>query len=164
MEGKSKMENIKKLTKKFLNKEIIMYIIFGVLTTLVNLIISFILEGMVHIDGAIASAIGIILSILFAYFTNRKWVFETKAKEFKENFREFIKFILGRAVTMIIEQGGVMIFYSSMGLPFMPVKLSLTIIVIILNFFFSKFLIFTKSKKKFKIIYKLCDYKSNKSD
>lgn len=141
------MENIKKLTKKFLNKEIIMYIIFGVLTTLVNLIISFILEGMVHIDGAIASAIGIILSILFAYFTNRKWVFETKAKEFKENFREFIKFILGRAVTMIIEQGGVMIFYSSMGLPFMPVKLSLTIIVIILNFFFSKFLIFTKSKK-----------------
>lgn len=147
MEGKSKMENIKKLTKKFLNKEIIMYIIFGVLTTLVNLIISFILEGMVHIDGAIASAIGIILSILFAYFTNRKWVFETKAKEFKENFREFIKFILGRAVTMIIEQGGVMIFYSSMGLPFMPVKLSLTIIVIILNFFFSKFLIFTKSKK-----------------
>ena len=138
------MKKIKELIKKFLTKEVIMYVIFGVITTLVNLIVSFVLEGIVHIDGAIASAIGIIASVLFAYFTNRKWVFETKAKGFIENFNEFIKFILGRAVTMVIEQGGVVIFYSHMNLPFMPVKLSLTIIVIILNFFFSKFFAFAK--------------------
>ena len=46
---------MKDIIKKFLNKEVIMYIIFGVLTTLVNIIISFVLEGIVHIDGAIAS-------------------------------------------------------------------------------------------------------------
>lgn len=138
------MKKIKGLLKKILTKEVIMYVIFGVLTTLVNLIVSFVLEGMVHIDGAIASAIGIVSSVLFAYFTNRKWVFETKAIGFIENFREFIKFILGRAVTMIIEQGGVIVFYSYMHLPFMPVKLSLTVIVIILNFFFSKFFAFAK--------------------
>lgn len=135
------------ILKKFLNKEVMMYIIFGVLTTLVNLIISFILEGFVHIDGAIASAIGIISSVIFAYFTNRKWVFNTEAKGFKENLKEFVKFILGRAITMIIEQGGVIIFYSYMKMPFMPVKLSLTIIVIILNFFFSKFFVFVKNKE-----------------
>ena len=139
---------MKDIIKKFLNKEVIMYIIFGVLTTLVNIIISFVLEGIVHIDGAIASAIGIVSSVLFAYFTNRKWVFNTYAKGFKENFKEFIKFILGRAVTMIIEQGGVIIFYSYMNLPFMPVKLSLTIIVVILNFFFSKFFAFKKKGEK----------------
>ena len=65
---------ISQLLKKVLNKEVIMYIIFGVLTTLVNLIVSFVLEGIAHIDGAIASAIGIVCSVLFAYFTNRKWV------------------------------------------------------------------------------------------
>ena len=134
------------ILKKFLNKEVMMYIIFGVLTTLVNLIISFILEGFVHIDGAIASAIGIMSSVIFAYFTNRKWVFNTEAKGFKENLKEFVKFILGRAITMIIEQGGVIIFYSCMNMAFIPVKLSLTIIVIILNFFFSKFFVFVKNK------------------
>lgn len=142
------MDKLQGLIKKVLTKEVIMYIIFGVLTTLVNLIISFILEGLLNVDGAWASAIGIICSVLFAYFTNRKWVFNTNAKGFKENFNEFIKFILGRAVTMVIEQGGVIIFYSIMNLPFMPVKLSLTIIVIILNFFFSKFFAFKEKNKK----------------
>lgn len=142
------MDKLQGLIKKVLTKEVIMYIIFGVLTTLVNLIISFVLEGLLNVDGAWASAIGIICSVLFAYFTNRKWVFNTKAKGFKENFNEFIKFILGRAVTMVIEQGGVVIFYSIMNLPFMPVKLSLTIIVIILNFFFSKFFAFKEKKQE----------------
>ena len=142
------MDKIQGIIKKVLTKEVIMYIIFGVLTTLVNLIISFVLEGLLNVDGAWASAIGIICSVLFAYFTNRKWVFNTKAKGFKENFNEFIKFILGRAVTMVIEQGGVVIFYSIMNLPFMPVKLSLTIIVIILNFFFSKFIAFKEKKQE----------------
>ena len=142
------MDKLQGLIKKVLTKEVIMYIIFGVLTTLVNLIISFILEGLLNVDGAWASAIGIICSVLFAYFTNRKWVFNTNAKGFKENFNEFIKFILGRAVTMVIEQGGVIIFYSIMNLPFMTVKLSLTIIVIILNFFFSKFFEFKEKKQE----------------
>ena len=142
------MEKIKDIAKKFLTKEVITYIIFGILTTLVNLVISFVLNGFFNVDGAWASAVGIVASVLFAYFTNRKWVFETKARGFKQNFSEFVKFILGRAVTMIIEQGGVILFYSYMQLPFMPVKLTLTVIVIILNFFFSKFFVFTKDNNK----------------
>ncbi len=137
-----------KIKEKLLNREVIMYVIFGVATTLVNLIVSFILEGIVKVNGEIASAVGIIASILFAYFTNRKWVFNTQAKGFKENIQEFGKFVLGRAFTMIIEQGGVIIFYTHMNLPFMPVKLSLTVIVIVLNFFLSKFFAFTKKEKK----------------
>lgn len=142
------MEKIKEITKKFLTKEVIAYLIFGILTTIVNLLVSFILNGYFKVDGAWASAVGIIAAVLFAYFTNRKWVFNTKAKGFKENIDEFVKFILGRAVTMIIEQGGVILFYSYMQLPFMPVKLALTVIVVILNFFFSKFFVFTKDNNK----------------
>lgn len=138
------MKKIKDLINKYLNREMMMYIIFGVATTLVNLIISIVLESVLKVDGAIASAIGIIASVLFAYFTNRKWVFNTEARGFIENIKEFGKFILGRAFTMIIEQGGVMIFYSNMNLPFIPVKLIFTIIVIILNFVISKLYVFTK--------------------
>ena len=131
-------ENLQKILQKFLSREVIMYIIFGVLTTLVNLIISFVLVGAFKIDGSIASAIGIISSILFAYFTNRKWVFNSQAKGFKERLNEFWKFIAGRLVTMVIEQGGVVILYGALNMPFTPVKLSLTIVVIILNYIFSK--------------------------
>ena len=141
-------EKIQNIMQKFLTREVIMYIIFGVLTTLVNLVISFVLVGAFEIDGSISSAIGIVASILFAYFTNRKWVFNTQAKGFKENLNEFWKFIAGRAVTMVIEQGGVMIFYGALEMPFAPVKLSLTIIVIILNYIFSKFFAFKKRIKE----------------
>lgn len=141
---KEKMQNI---IKQFLTKEVIMYVIFGVLTTLVNLIISFALVGAFKIGGSIASAIGIVSSILFAYFTNRKWVFNTTAKGFAENLKEFWKFIAGRLVTMVIEQGGVMVLYDVLNMPFVPVKLSLTIIVIILNYIFSKFFAFKTNKE-----------------
>lgn len=141
---KEKMQNI---IKKFLTKEVIMYVIFGVLTTLVNLIISFALVDAFKIGGSIASAIGIVSSILFAYFTNRKWVFNTTAKGFAENLKEFWKFIAGRLVTMVIEQGGVMVLYDVLNMPFVPVKLSLTIIVIILNYIFSKFFAFKTNKE-----------------
>lgn len=141
-------ENLQKILQKFLSREVIMYIIFGVLTTLVNLIISFVLVGTFKIDGSIASAIGIISSILFAYFTNRKWVFNSQAKGFKERLSEFWKFIAGRLVTMIIEQGGVMILYGALNMPFTPVKLSLTIIVIVLNYIFSKFFAFKTNNEE----------------
>lgn len=133
-------DSIKKIKDNLFTKEVILYGVFGILTTIINLAISYLLEN--KINGAIASAIGIIAAIIFAYFTNRKLVFNSEAVGFKENFREFLKFIAGRALTMIIEEGGVILFYNIMKMPFRPVKLSLTIIVIILNFFISKFFAF----------------------
>ena len=101
------MKKIKNLIKKVCTKEVILYVVFGVLTTIVNLAISYVLEGYCYIDGSIASAIGIIAAVIFAYFTNRKLVFNSVANTLKKNLREFGKFILGRSGTMILEQGGV---------------------------------------------------------
>ena len=136
------MEKLKELIKKFMTKEVILYVVFGVLTTIVNIGASYLLEGAFHVNGAIASAVGIILAVLFAYFTNRKMVFNSTATTFKEKLQEFGKFLLGRAFTMIVEEGGVILFYNILHLPFQPVKLALTIIVVILNFFISKFFAF----------------------
>lgn len=136
------MDKIKELIKKVMTREVIFYVIFGVLTTIVNIVSTYAFNELLHIEGAIASALGIILSILFAYFSNRKLVFNSKAKGFKENLKEFGKFMLGRAATMVIEEGGVILFNTIMHWPLMPVKIVLTIIVIIANFFISKFFAF----------------------
>lgn len=140
------MEKLKVLIKKFCTKEVILYGFFGVLTTIINLVVTYVLNHFCHVNGAVSSAIGIIVAILIAYFTNRKMVFNSQAEGFKENLREFGKFILGRAGTMALEEGGVILFNTILKLPLMPVKITLTIIVIILNFFISKFFAF-KNKK-----------------
>lgn len=136
------MESVKKLIKKFCTKEVISYIVFGVLTTLVNIVISTIFQSLLHLEGNLASTIGIIASILFAYFTNRKWVFDSKAVTIKEKGYEFGKFILGRAVTMVIEMGGFFLLYTVLTIPFLISKCTITVLVIILNFFISKFFAF----------------------
>ena len=134
---------MKELIKKVLNKDVMLYIVFGVLTTLVNLITFSILNGLLKIDGNIANLIAIPLSIIFAYFTNRKWVFHTDAKGFNENFNEFCKFIAGRAVTMFIEFFGCMLLFKT-PIPEFISKLGINVIIIILNFFISKFFAFKK--------------------
>lgn len=142
------MENLKKL----LNKEVILYIIFGVLTTVVNIVVSYILKAFFSVEANIASTIGIIACIIFAYFTNRKWVFDSHANTTQEKWVEFGKFILGRAFTMVVEIVGVFLlndvlhtFYNfGENIGFLINKCVITVIVIILNFFISKFFAFKK--------------------
>ena len=135
---------MEKFIKKFLNKETILYVVFGVLTTVVNIGISALLLNLFNVEGNFASTIGIIVSIIFAYFTNRKMVFNSKAKGIKENFVEFLKFILGRAFTLILEIVGVYLLYSVIGIQYLISKLVMTTIVVISNFFISKFFAFKK--------------------
>ena len=138
-----KIKEIKELIKKVCTKDVMLYIIFGVLTTLVNFVSFYILNSLMHIDGNISNLVAIPLAILFAYFTNRKWVFHTDAKGFKENFNEFCKFIAGRTFTMFIEFFGCMLLFKT-PIPEMISKLGVNIIIIILNFFISKFFAFKK--------------------
>ena len=137
---------MKDLIKKFCTKEVFFYIIFGVSSTVINLVVTWALSKIM--EGSIASAIGILTAVIFAYFTNRKMVFNSQAVGFKENLNEFWKFMIGRAFTMLLEEGGVILFNTILKLPLMPVKLVLTVIVIITNYFLSKFFAFTKKDNK----------------
>lgn len=147
------MEKVKEIIKKVCTKEVIYYIIFGILTTVVNIVVSYILKSFFNVEGNIASTIGIVACILFAYFTNRKMVFNTKAVGFKENLIEFGKFILGRAFTMVVEIIGVFLLNDVLHLlygvfndntAYLINKCIISVIVIILNFFISKFFTFKK--------------------
>ena len=133
-----------RIIKKFINKETVLYIIFGILTTIVNIVVSTVLYKLLKVEGNISSTVGIIIAIIFAYVTNRKIVFDSNAVGFDEIFKEFIKFVIGRAFTMILEIVGVYILFSVIGIEYIISKLLMTIIVIIVNFFISKFFAFKK--------------------
>lgn len=138
------MEKLNELIKKVLTKEVILYILFGVFTTIVNILVFYLLT-LINLNENLANFIAVIVAILFAYFTNRKLVFNSAADNFKENLKEFCKFMLGRAFTMVVEIVGFYLLFNIAGAHKLISKIVITIIVVILNFFISKFFAF-KSK------------------
>lgn len=137
------MEKIKELVKKYLTREVILYIIFGVITTLVNLGSFYIMNTIFGWEENLSNFIAIVIAVLVAYITNKDLVFHSKATEAKEKLIEFFKFVLGRAFTMLLEFGGGLVLFK-LPIPNVIIKLFLTVIVIILNFFISKFFAFKK--------------------
>lgn len=133
------MDKINDLIKKVLNKEVISYLIFGVLTTLVNLLSFYVFVRIFSIEENLSNAIAIVLAILFAYITNSIFVFNSKL-----NFTEFFKFILGRAFTFFLEMFGFFVMFNLIHIPDLISKLVITVVVIILNFFISKYFAFKK--------------------
>lgn len=129
--------------------EIIRYLIIGVLTTLVSLgayyalTLTF-LNPNDPFQLQIANVISWVLSVVFAYFTNRSFVFQVKDKHAAS---EFIKFVLSRVFTLLVDMGIMFVFVSLLQLDDKIFKLLTQIIVIILNYLLSKFLVFIKPKK-----------------
>lgn len=138
------MEKLKGLIKKVCTKEIILYAVFGVLTTICNIGTFAILNNIFKINENIANIFAILLAVLFAYFTNKDLVFHSKASNLKEKFIEFCKFMLGRAFTMVVEYVGCALMFRFLPIPNIISKCIITVIVIILNFFISKFFAFKK--------------------
>ena len=139
------MKNLKKLISKICTKEVMFYIFFGVLTTLINLGSFYIMTKIFTWNENLSNFLAIALAVLFAYVTNKDLVFHSKANGLKEKLNEFIKFIAGRAFKMVIEFiGGAILFETA--IPEMISKLFVTVVVVIMNFFISKFFTF-KTKK-----------------
>ena len=140
------MGKIRKLISKLLTKEVILYIVFGIFTTIVNLGSFYIMNSLLHWEENVSNIIAIILAVLFAYITNKDLVFHSNAKGIKNRLIQFLKFMLGRAFTMIVEfVGGLVLF--KIPIPNIITKAFLTVVVIILNFFISKFFAFKNNVK-----------------
>jgi len=137
------MKKIKKIIRKVCTKEVILYAIFGIFTTIVNLGIFYLLTYILHWEENISNIISILCAVIFAYITNKDLVFHSNAKLVKEKIMQFIKFMSGRAFTMIVEWGGCLLLFLT-PIPQMISKFAMTVIVIILNFFISKLLVFKK--------------------
>ncbi len=137
------MEKVKELIKKVCTKEVIFYAIFGLLTTIVNIGTFALMTKILKWNENISNVIAIILAVLFAYITNKDLVFHSQAKKIKEKTKEFIKFIAGRAFTMVVEFVGCYLMFK-LPIPEIISKCIITVLVIVLNFFISKFFAFKK--------------------
>lgn len=139
------MEPIRKLFTK--HREIVMYGIFGVLTTVVNY--AAYLAGMAVLSGKYANVTSTcaawVISVLFAYFTNRKWVFGSAAVGFAPRVRECAAFFAARIFSGVIDLAIMYAAVDVMGFDGRIVKLLSNVLVIIINYILSKFIIFKKA-------------------
>lgn len=139
------MKLIKELFKKY--KSIIMYLFFGVCTTLVNIVSYYIFAHILKTGVMFSTVISWILAVLFAYLTNRKWVFESHAKTKKEIFEELVSFFSCRLATGIVDWLCMYLFVEKFGFNDVIIKVIANILVIVLNYVASKLIIFKQKDR-----------------
>jgi putative flippase GtrA len=133
-------EKILKLYYRY--RELIDYAFFGGLTTVVNIVVFFILDTGFNWPYLIANAIAIILSILFAYITNKIWVFKSDTQNARETFLEFFRFLGFRLISGLADMLTMWMLVDLLTVDTSLSKLATQFIVVVLNYVFSKFFIF----------------------
>lgn len=140
------MEKVKELIKKVCTKEVILYVVFGVLTTVVSLVTYYICVGtFLNAENAIqlqiANIIAWIVSVAFAYITNRKFVFESTNKN---KLSEATKFVTSRIATLLMDMFIMFLGVTVLKLNDGIIKIISQVIVIVANYVFSKIFVFKK--------------------
>lgn len=127
------------LYKKY--KEIINYLIFGGLTTLISIVTYALFAKVFNIDYLISNVLSWIIAVLFAYITNKIFVFESKSKK---NIKEITSFFFFRVVSLIMEMVILYIFVDMLYIDDLVTKIIAQVIVIVANYIFSKVFVFKK--------------------
>lgn len=145
---------MKKLIQKLLNRETILYLVFGVLTTLVNFVVFDLMNRAIGEKYVLISeTVAFVVAVLFAFFTNKPFVFQSKDWSAGTLYREIPTFFGGRIVSFLIEAGLVLVArdafhagrYEMLGVNGLTIaKVPIAVIVVILNYLFSKLLVFKK--------------------
>ena len=142
-----KWKDIKDLYIEF--KEVINYLVFGVLAMVVNFVSYFIFARLCHIDEVISSGLSWFCSVLFAYVTNKLFVFDSKTTNKKELIKEAISFFLARVVSGILcDVGTFALMVKVLHINDIVSKVVTQVMVVIMNYVFSKFIVFRKKKEK----------------
>lgn len=141
---------IEKLWRKLWSREVISYLIFGVLTTIVNIVVYQVMYHKLSMENLTANAAAWLVAVIFAYITNSRIVFLTRPSGIKEEFRQLAAFLGARLFSLGVDELGMWIMVDVMELDSLLSKISMNVIVIIINYAFSKFFIFKGSggKKK----------------
>lgn len=131
-------------------KEPIAYIVFGVLTTVVNIVGYYLLADLLDIYYMIANVVAWIASVLFAFVTNKVFVFESKSWQGKTAIKEVGNFFLARVATGVLDMVLMWLLMDIVQIEEMIAsgemlaKIAVNVIVIILNYVASKLWIFRK--------------------
>lgn len=149
---------IRKLYYKY--KEIIRYVFFGVMTTVVNFAVYWLFNRLIGEElYLVNNVIAWVVAVAFAYITNKLWVFDSKSLKPGVLLREIGGFVAARLFSLGVEEGGLWLLVDKLRFDKYSFNISsfnvtgkliakviLAVIVVILNYFFSKFIIFAKKK------------------
>lgn len=152
------MNMIKNLIIKY--KELIIYGVFGVGTTLVNFItyklFNVILGEKYYL---LSNIVAWLISVIFAYVTNKLFVFESKSWEIKLVAKEVSSFFAARIFSFVVEEAGLFLLVDMLKMKEITIEISgialsgnmiakvfLAVIVVVLNYFFSKLVVFKKKE------------------
>ena len=127
-----------------ISKEGILYIIFGILTTIVDWAVYIFLANVCNVNYLAATTISWVAAVLFAFITNKLVVFESRDMSPAVVLKELFIFTLARVSTYVITMVGMWLGVSILGFDELLVKAGVSVIVIIVNYIFSKFFIFKK--------------------
>lgn len=150
------MEAIRALLRR--HREIVSYVFWGVMTTAVNYVTYLLLTGGLHVYYLTSNVIAWAVSVLFAYFVNKLFVFESKDWAWRVALRELWQMTASRLFTLVLEMGILWFFVDLLrcGQLTVPlpggallhgdavVKLGANVVVVIVNYVLSKFIIFKK--------------------
>lgn len=124
-------------------REALLYLFFGGCTTLVNIVAFYIIRKF-GVSTYITNIIAWFLSVVFAFITNKLFVFESKNTSFKDSFKECFSFFLFRVISLVFDMGIMYLLIDLLNINEMVSKVFSNIFVIIINYAFSKLFIFKK--------------------
>lgn len=140
-------EKIRKLWHLSVNRETITYIIAGAMTTIVNFA-SY--EGLYRLglSNLWANGWAWVIAVAFAYIMNKRTVFMSKSSGIMDEASKVTKFFGARLITLGVDQSGMYLFVDRLGFNRLLVKAGLSVIIIILNYIFSKLYIFNRKREQ----------------
>lgn len=137
---------IVRLYRKY--EELVMYLIVGVCTMIVSLVSYYILANPMGIYYQAANIISWVLAVAFAYVTNKKYVFKSNYTGLSGTAREMTSFVSSRIASLLAEIVSMYFFVQICQIDDNIVKLMNQVLVTVLNYIFSKFWVFRKSRQK----------------
>lgn len=123
------------------NRELMLYLLFGGLAFFISIATFAFFDTLLGMNELIANVLSWIITVLFAFVTNRKWVFSS-ARDGSGFFAQMARFYVGRIFTLIVEEAILYVFITRMGCGSIAVKVIAQIVVIVLNYAVSKLWIF----------------------
>ena len=126
------------------NKEVLLYLFFGGLAFVVSMVTFALFNMAMRINELTANVLSWFITVLFAFCTNRVWVFQAPTESAAKFMEQMGAFYAGRVITLLVEEAILFVFITRLGCSSMGVKFVAQIIVIVLNYFLSKLLVFKK--------------------
>ena len=124
------------------------YLVFGALATIVNIVSYSMFLYLCHIENAVSNILAWIVAAVFAYMTNKFFVFDSKTNGKKDLVREITSFFGCRLLTLVVDEAIMIVTVDKLMLNAVLMKVVANVVVIILNFVFSKLFIFKKKENK----------------